>query len=497
MANRTLFCLLTLSISIQSKAAKHSPWLKDHTAVIRSLALSPDGKVLATGGYDATIKLWDTKTKKSIRSLQGSVGYVFDLHFSPDGKTLASVSQDQKVSIWEVSTGKCLFALKENGVNNGFSVSFSPDGKFVASGHFTSHVILRDAKTGKKIWSTTSGGQAIADIVFSPDGKTLFAAGYANIVYMIDAKTGKQLRQFQGHKNSIYSLSISNDGRMVASGSFDKTVRVWEVNTGKERFILQGHKSTVMSLVFLDKPFWLASSARDKTIRLWDLRTGTEHHQFTGHTAPVYAIDFSTQSHRFASGSEDKRARLWELPTLPELSSNDTKLSKVRLENLWQELGSSDAAAAYRAIHELIQSPKQSVAFLRDQIKGKKAPKADRKRIRQLIEDLDNRRYTVRDKATSELRELGRLAEAELHRALESERSLEARRRIQQLLERFAPQSSKEVRFVRLVEVLEILGNEQAKVLLHDLSKRQEETLQTESIAALKRLNQKKEKRGG
>lgn len=484
MSVRIVFSLICCTLSIHTVIAKHSPWLKNHTQAIRSLALSQDGKVLATGSYDTTIQLWDTATHKPIRTLTGASGSIFDLHFSPKGKFVASASQDQFVRVWDVSTGKCIHSLKENNVNNGWCVSFSPDGKLLVSGHFDSTLLCRDAKTGKKLWST-KGKLAIADIVFSPDGKTLFSAGYDKIVHMIDVKTGNELRRFQGHTNNIYSLSISSDGRMVASGSYDKTVRVWEVNTGKIRRILRGHKSTVMSLSFLDKPYWLASSARDKTIRLWDLRTGTEHHQFTGHSGPVYAIDHSPVGRVFASGSEDGRARLWELPPLSEQSSKDTKVSDSRLAQLWQELGSSDATEAYRAIHELTRSPKQSVLFLREQLKGIKAIRVERKRIRQWIEELDHRRYTVREKATTKLQEIGRLAEAEFHRALEKEKSLEARRRIQRLLDRFAPQSSKEVRSVRVVEVLELLG---ARALLLELSKHKNETLRSEANSALKRL---------
>jgi tricorn protease-like protein/tetratricopeptide (TPR) repeat protein len=202
--------------------------LKGHEGWVNSVGFSPDGKKLASGSGDQTIKIWDVTTGKVLNTLKGHEGSVWSVGFSPDGKQLASGSVDNTIKIWDVTTGKVLNTLKghESWVR---SVGFSPDGKKLASGS--------DDKT-IKIWDVT---------------------------------TGKVLNTLKGHESWVWSVGFSPDGQQLASGSDDKTIKIWDVTTGKVLNTLKGHESWVFSVGFSPDGKKLASGSHDKTIILWDL----------------------------------------------------------------------------------------------------------------------------------------------------------------------------------------------------------------------------------
>ena len=175
--------------------------LKGHESSVNSVGFSPDGKQLASGSEDKTIKIWDVTTGKILNTLpseryanKGHQSSVRSVGFSPDGQQLASGSRDKTIKIWNVTTGKVLNTLpSERYANKGHegyvnSVGFSPDGKQLASGSGDKTI---------KIWDVT---------------------------------TGKVLNTLQGHKSWVFSAGFSPDGKKLASGSEDKTIILWDLN---------------------------------------------------------------------------------------------------------------------------------------------------------------------------------------------------------------------------------------------------------------------------
>ena len=142
-----------------------SPTLEGHSSSVYSVAFSQDGKIVASGSVDKTIRLWDTATGKSLQTLEGHSGYVFSVAFSQDGKMVASGSYDKTIRLWDTATGKSLQML-EGHSSYVSSVAFSQDGKIVASGSSDKTIRLWDTTTGKSLQTLEGRSSLEASSVF-------------------------------------------------------------------------------------------------------------------------------------------------------------------------------------------------------------------------------------------------------------------------------------------------------------------------------------------
>ena len=250
---------------------------------VRSVAFSPDGKTIAGGIGDETIRLWDAATGKPLgEPLRGHESSVSSVAFSPDGTTLASGSHDKTIRLWDAATGKPLGEPLRGHWSNVYSLALSPDGKMLASGGL-SEIRLWDAATGKplgEIPSVQVGSlDPVADVAFSPDGKTLASGSNDSTIRLWDAATGKPLGEpLHGHEGRwVASVAFSPDGKTLASGSNDRTIRLWDAATGKPLGEpLRGHEDVVSSVAFSPDGKTLASGSHDSTIRLWSSITMRE-----------------------------------------------------------------------------------------------------------------------------------------------------------------------------------------------------------------------------
>ncbi|MEH2108618.1 WD40 repeat domain-containing protein, partial [Nostoc sp.] len=288
--------------------------LEGHSSSAWGVGFSPDGKTLASGSDDKTIKLWDVSTGKAIKTLTGHSSSVWGVGFSPDGKTLASGSDDKTIKFWDVSTGKAIKTL--TGHSSGvYSVGFSPDGKTLASGSDDNTIKLWDVSTGKAIKTLTGHSSRVYSVGFSPDGKTLASGSDDKTIKFWDVSTGKAIKTLTGHSSSVYSVGFSPDGKTLASGSDDNTIKLWDVSTGKAIKTLTGHSSSVWGVGFSPDGKTLASGSSDKTIKLWDVSTGKAIKTLTGHSSRVWGVGFSPDGKTLASGSDDKTIKLWDVST--------------------------------------------------------------------------------------------------------------------------------------------------------------------------------------
>ncbi|MEO0223796.1 MAG: hypothetical protein ABIL76_01725, partial [candidate division WOR-3 bacterium] len=243
--------------------------LEVHSDYVVSVSFSPNGKYLASGSEDGTIKIWEVESWKLIKTLTGHSNSVLSVSFSPDGKFLASGSYDKTIKIWEVGTWKETKTLKGHS-NSVFSISFSPDGKYLASGSWDRTIKIWEVGSWKEITTLTGHSGSVYSVSFSPDGKFLASGSSDKTIKIWEVGTWKEIKTLKGHSDSVYSVSFSPDGKFLASGSRDKTIKIWEVESWKEMETLKGHSDSVNSVSFSPDGKFLASGSAE-TVKIWDL----------------------------------------------------------------------------------------------------------------------------------------------------------------------------------------------------------------------------------
>jgi WD40 repeat protein/serine/threonine protein kinase len=215
-----------------------------------SVAYSPDGKRLATGsegGYDkqgkplaADLKVWDARTGQELLTLKGHTGEVLSVAFSPDGKRLASgggafdfttKASTAEVKVWDAQSGQELHSLKGH-TGPVRSVVFSPDSKRLASASEDKTVKVWDTQTGNELRTLGGHTNPVHWVIFSPDGKRLVSVADDNTVKVWDAQTGQELHTFRGR---FLSVAFSLDGHRLLSGSANGTVTIWDATPLPEK----------------------------------------------------------------------------------------------------------------------------------------------------------------------------------------------------------------------------------------------------------------------
>lgn len=271
---------------------------------VNAIAFSPDGQLMATGcgslGIDIDetdwvadfIRVWQTENGQLVSVLSEYKDVVYDLAFSPDGRLLASAGWDGEkgggvVRIWEVKEGRVTRTLVKT-IGDVTALAFSPDGRLLATSRGKWNdgemIDLWNTNDWRLVCSLKGHKHNVNDLAFSPDG-TLLASGSSDATVRVwRVADGKPFHTFVGHRGVVNSVSFSPDSHLLVSGggystsggSNEGEVLVWNLRTGKLVRKLQGHTDWVESVSFSPEGRWIASGSWDGTVRLWRVASGTQ-----------------------------------------------------------------------------------------------------------------------------------------------------------------------------------------------------------------------------
>ncbi|MFO0863132.1 MAG: WD40 repeat domain-containing protein [Gemmataceae bacterium] len=511
-----------------------------------AFALSPDGTLLAAAGASHRIKLFDAKTGSTLGETEDGISApIAQAAMLEQGQTWIGITEDgnavvwnlgdakptrtfaiapsgeeqqsfslavamkhklaliasaasQKIQAWDPHQAKLAYEISLEGDSTVMSIAVSPQSDRLAVGYHSGSSELWDLTAKKKLfaWKLPTAIQALA---FDRSGKTL-AVGARTKVLIADAENGNELRRFDPRPDGpakeqplVASLAFLPDGRMLALGGYDGIVRLIDSGSAKEVQTYEGSHSAILAVSSGADGRTIAAACGSKSIRMWDLRRSEGICGARRHEGPAISVDFTPDCRTLVSAGSDgcfefgmrqEWRRRGALPTLT--------LPQPDLQGRWQDLALVDANRGMRAAWSLVAA-ENSASFL-----SKQLYLVDPQKIKKLLADLNDSKFNVREKATTELERYGRWVEAGLREVADNPPGPEGKRRAERLLQKLNVPGAitlhqERLRQRRVLLVLEQIGNEVAVKSLSDLSTgAPEEDLRREAGETLVRVRSKK-----
>jgi WD40 repeat protein len=330
---------------------------------IAALAYSPDGKLLAAGGY-GSVAIWDMAEARVSRSIEFS-GAVHAVAFNTDGTKLAVAgglpARNGLVTLFDTATWQAVATLAEH-TDVVYDVAFSPDGKKLATAGLDKTARVWDASSLKpeasiltSVATLKGHADSVYSVAFTPDAKRLVSCGKDRSIKTFKTETWELERTISGHNEEVLAIAVSPDSKHVVSAGKEPQLRWWTLEEGQDVRRVAGHKGTVSALIFSRDGKRVASAGQDGTLRIWDGSSGEQIHQIAGGAESLYSVAFSPDGRFVAAAGWDGLVRVWATEAARPLATLIAPPSSDPAKPHWIALGpegrydaSDDLAAVVR-----------------------------------------------------------------------------------------------------------------------------------------------------
>jgi WD40 repeat protein len=284
----------------------------------RFAVLSDDNTELFTGGTTKAINVWDTRTGKPLRKIDGHGGSSICAAISPDGKLLATGSYSKTVYLWDTKSGERVADL-DTGEMTTISLDFSPDGEWLAVGSRSGKVLVLNPQLLEKLWESPAPSLPITQVAFSPDGKTLATTSghwrrpnQRGEVKLWSADDGEELASLEAHTGAISCVEFSHDGKLLATGDGRARLIIWEVKTRKILTSINTPNG-VQGVGLLHDGKTVAAAIYLGGVWLWDIKSGQPVVQYEGHadTKSVFDLSLSEDGSLIATVGSNGDVKIW------------------------------------------------------------------------------------------------------------------------------------------------------------------------------------------
>jgi WD40 repeat protein len=284
-----------------------------HAGLVHDLIAAPDGSWLATGGDDATVRIWNVATGECTHLLTGHSGRVRKLVVAPDGSWLASASQEGGIHVWDPTNGRC---LHRRAVHNDIVVGLATpsDGTWLVSADYGGKIVIWDPRTMLPVHTVREHPRGIEALVAAPDGSWFATGCDDHVVRIWSPHTGECLHALTGHTDAVVLLGVLAGGRALASLD-GWTTRVWNPTEGSLQAVLPPTSGVEQTLLTAVDARWVATSRIGGPPRVWDLAKGTVQREFTGALGGALPLTSPPDGTWLAAGGMDGSIEVWDIDT--------------------------------------------------------------------------------------------------------------------------------------------------------------------------------------